>query len=105
MREVRRFFGDAEHVFKLDPGMIVELERKAGAGIGAIMKRFLAAEFTHADLTETLRLGLIGGGSDPQDAAALVDLYAERLSITRLYETALPVIEAAFFEPEGTADA
>lgn len=105
MREVKQFFGDAEHVFKLDPGMIVELERKAGSGIGAIVKRFLATEFTHADLTETLRLGLVGGGMDPQDAAALVDLYAERLSITHLYETALPVIEAAFFDPEDKADA
>lgn len=105
MREVKQFFGDAEHVFKLDPAMIVELERKASAGIGLIARRFLAAEFTHTDLTETLRLGLVGGGMDPQDAAALVDLYAERLSITRLYECALPVIEAAFFEPEGKADA
>ena len=104
MREVRQFFGDAEHVFKLDPGMIVALEKVAGAGIGAIGRRFFGAEFTHGDLVGVLRLGLIGGGMDPKDAADLVTTYADKMSVVALYEAALPIVEAVFFDPEPVKD-
>lgn len=92
-----QFFGDAEHPFKLDAGMILELERVTGSGIGAMARRFFAADFSFTELTETIRLGLVGGGLDPKEASALVTTYADRLTITELYAVALPIIEKRLF--------
>ncbi|KQS64526.1 hypothetical protein ASG39_11260 [Rhizobium sp. Leaf371] len=93
----KQFFGDAEHAFRLDPGMTLELERIVGSGIGAISRRFFAGDFSFSELTETLRLGLVGGGMDPKEAAALVITYADRMAVTDLYAKALPVIEKLMF--------
>ncbi|WP_276118394.1 gene transfer agent family protein [Pararhizobium qamdonense] len=101
----RQFLGDAEYGFRLSPELILELERKTGTGIGSISKRFFAGEFGFLELTETIRLGLIGGGTDPQEAAALVTTYSARMSVTDLYTVALPVMDALMFgmraKPKG----
>ena len=62
------FFGDGERNFLLTPELIVELERKTGAGIGSLCRRLFAGEFKHAEITETIRLALIGGGTSPKEA-------------------------------------
>jgi hypothetical protein len=92
-----QFFGDADHAFRLDAGMILELERVTGSGIGAISRSFFAGNFSFSELTETIRLGLVGGGLDPKEAAALVTTYADRLTVTELYAVALPIIEKLMF--------
>ena len=71
----RAFFGDAERAFRLTGPMIIELERQTGAGIGTIVKRLVAREFSIREITETIRLALIGGGTHPMDALALVETY------------------------------
>lgn len=106
----RAFFGDGEKTFALPVDLIIELERKAGCGIGALARRFFNAEFHFSDLTEVARLGLVGGGTDPEDAAALVNLYAPRMSVTALYELTAPLIELVMFgapkpQTEASADA
>lgn len=93
-KPVRQFFGDAEYDFHLPPDLVIELERKTGFGIGAIFRRFLASDFGFSDLTEVLRLGLIGGGMDAKEAATLVSTYAERMGVLDLYYSALPVLDA-----------
>jgi hypothetical protein len=70
-------FADGEYTFSLPAPRIEELQRKTGIGIGAMFKRLLAgvlqigdkvfldpnqAEFYYADIVETIRQGLIGGG-------------------------------------------
>lgn len=99
-KPVSLFFGDKKHACLLDPGMILELERLCRAGIGAISRRFFAGDFSYSELTETIRLGLIGGGMDPQEAATLVNVYAGRMSVTELYAVALPVLETLMFGPK-----
>lgn len=94
---LRQFFGDAEYAFRLDPPMILELERVVGAGIGGLSRRFFAGDFRFAELTEVIRLGLIGGGTDPQEAKTLVDAYAGKMSVTALYAVALPILETLMF--------
>ena len=70
------FFGDGEKQFLLTPEMIVELERKTASGIGGLCRRLFAGEFKHSEMTEVIRLGLIGGGTAPKEADALVAAYA-----------------------------
>ncbi|MEW4400532.1 gene transfer agent family protein [Agrobacterium tumefaciens] len=93
----RQFFGDQERSFHLAPDLVLELERKVGAGIGGLSRRFFAGDFRFIELTEVIRLGLIGGGTEPSDAAQLVTTYSARMSITALYAVALPVVEALMF--------
>lgn len=96
---VELFFGDDTYPFHLTPDLVLELERKVGTGIGAIYRRFIRQEFGFGDLTETLRLGLIGGGMGPADAATLVNAYAPRLTVTELFLSALPVLDALITGP------
>ena len=63
MIEHRAFFGDGEKTFALPFPLIEELQRKTG--IGALFHRVRTLAFDAADLSEIIRLGLIGGGMKP----------------------------------------
>ena len=93
----RQFFGDADRDFRLTPPMILELERKTGFGIGGLSRRFFAGDFRFSELTEVIRLALIGGGNNPEEAQALVTTYSARMPITELYAVALPILETLVF--------
>ncbi len=95
----RAFFGDAEHEFALGGDQIVELERVTGAGIGAICARVFNGTFAYADITETIRLALIGGGLDPQEAAALTKAYVPMRPIAETMALAVDVLSAVYFGP------
>ncbi len=69
------FFGDDDHAFALTVPLVVELEALTGSGIGAVMQRVTSLEFRTADLVETIRLGLIGGGMSPETAKRFVETY------------------------------
>ncbi|MFN3663843.1 gene transfer agent family protein [Yoonia sp.] len=94
MINVTRFFGDADRVFCLSDPMIQELERLSGVGIGTIYQRAIAQQFKLDDLTHTLRLALIGGGTSPQDAAQLVDTWAQNRPFAETFPLALDVLDA-----------
>lgn len=102
------FLGDRERTFTLTPLMIAELERVTGAGIGAIFKRLCANSFAHAEVVETIRLALIGGGETPENAAAIVRVYVEPAPLADSYGLALDVLSKLYFgrtcltEPEAT---
>lgn len=58
--------------FLLTLGGIEELEQKCNAGCGAILTRLVTAQFYARDITETLRLGLVGAGQSDADATHTV---------------------------------
>jgi hypothetical protein len=91
------FFGDAERAFTLTPVLIEELERVCGAGIGAIAKRLFSGQFKHADMLQTIRLALIGGGETTQVAASLVAVYGAERPINEALPIAIAILETAFF--------
>ena len=97
----RAFFADREHNFALDASQILELERVTGTGIGALCQRLFAGSFNYTDLTETLRLALIGGGLDPQEAASLVTAYVPIRPISASMTLAVDVLSTLYF---GNAD-
>lgn len=89
-------FGDGEYLFALPLERIDELQRKTGAGIGALFARVVkganrigddvvlapgSAEFYALDLIETIRQGLIGGGRGVVDGKELsvTPVLAQRL--------------------------
>lgn len=92
-----QFFGDAERTFALTPELIVELERITGSGIGGLCQRLFRSDFRHADVTETIRLALIGGGEKPEDAAALVAAYATTRPLAETFPLAVAILETLWF--------
>lgn len=73
------FFGDGEHRFRLAIGELEELQEKTGAGPLALLDRLGGQDWRTGDVSETLRIGLIGGGMKPQDAHRLVERYVRGL--------------------------
>ena len=98
------FFGDGEHVFSLPIPQLEELQRVTGAGIGGLYSRLCRVQFAYGDIAETIRLGLIGGGMSPKDAAALVTAYVHPRPLAETLPIALAIIETAWFgEPSKDA--
>lgn len=48
-------------------------------------------------MVETIRLGLIGGGAKPEDAAALVGTYAASRPLAETYPLAVAILECVWF--------
>lgn len=119
-------FADGEYRFALPLGQIDELQRKCGAGIGAIFARAIkgatrigddiilapaSAEFYALDLIETIRQGLIGGGQgtvdgrtvkvDPNMVRRLVDNYVLNQPLRTAWELAVAILGAVIvgYEP------
>ncbi|MBZ9694549.1 gene transfer agent family protein [Mesorhizobium sp. CO1-1-9] len=90
------FFGDGEHAFALTPDLILELERKTGAGIGSLCQRIPEGHFRLEEIVEIIRLSLIGGGTSPQEAAALVDTYAAKRPLKETFPIAIAVLQAVW---------
>lgn len=88
------FFGDQEHTFRLTDPMIEELERITGSGVGALFLRLVGSQFHLGDLTAIIRLGLIGGGMNPQRAQELVTTYAVNAPLDQTFPLALDIITA-----------
>ncbi|WP_415402883.1 gene transfer agent family protein [Tateyamaria sp. SN3-11] len=98
--DVTKFFGDADYTFALTDDMILEVERKTEMGIGALYLRMINTAFALRDLTEIIRLGLIGGGTSPEQAKALTTTYATNRPIAELLPLALDILDARFNGPE-----
>lgn len=108
----RAFFGDLEHTFDLaKPELIRELEAVTGAGIGGLISRVInERRFHHADLEHVIRLGLIGGGTDPKIAARLIANYLPARPLEEAMLLAIGILGALFFgaaeePPDATRDA
>ena len=87
--------------------MVRELERLRGVGIGTLTNRIVAREFFADDLTEVIRLALVGGGTSPQEAKALIDAYAISRPIFESHALTLEILNALWSgkpEKEPTDD-
>lgn len=86
-----------EHPFLLRIGEMLALEKNCGTGISAVFAR-LSSSLTGApawhvaDITETLRLGLIGGGLARDEAQKLVSRTVDRAGLLSLAPIAMAVL-------------
>lgn len=122
-------FADGEYRFALPLAQIDELQRKCGAGIGAIFARTIKgahrrdddiilapgqAEFYAADIIETVRQGLIGGKGGIVDGKAvevtppianrLITSYVLNQPLSHAWELAVAILGAVIvgFTPPET---
>lgn len=70
-------FGDGTYSFRLALGELEELQEKTGAGPFVVLRRLFDGTWRVADIRETIRLGLIGGGVEPLKALNLVRRYVD----------------------------
>lgn len=103
--EIVQFFGDKDRAFNLTPELLIELERKTGTGIGALCRRVFRSEYHFADLTETIRLALIGAGTGPAEANDLVTAYAANRPVAEILPLAIAILNARFFGPDAKQEA
>lgn len=97
-----------EHSFALRIGELQALQDATGDGPGASLHRlYLSMQATPmlggwkiADVIDTVRLGLIGGGMERMDAAKLVRETVERAGITALVDTACNILLDALEEKD-----
>jgi hypothetical protein len=99
----RAFFGTGKRAFTLSDPMVAELETLTGTGIGALYVRMSRNDFHLSHLIETIRLGLIGGGTNPEEAARLVDTYARQRPLAEILPLALDVLDARWSGSEIAA--
>ncbi|MBD8650806.1 gene transfer agent family protein [Rhizobium sp. CFBP 13726] len=96
---VVEFFGDGEKTFDLVDDqwrLLIELETTVGS-VMSYFGRLRDGKFRVVELRETIRLGLIGGGTSPADAHRLVSAYFDRHPVTETLPIALAVSAAALF--------
>lgn len=88
-------FAGRRRRFCLRIGEIGELEELCGSGVGAIWKRLALLEFRHADIRETIRLGLIGGGElVPGAAETLVARFVDDHPLAETVDLAVSIMRA-----------
>lgn len=97
----RTFIGDQDRTFRLTPELITELERKTGRGIGGMCRSLFAGDFHHAEVLETIRLALIGGGENPQVAASLIATYIAPRPVMEGYALAVSILETTMLGRTG----
>jgi len=86
-----------EHPFLHRIGELLALEKSCDSAVGDIYERLGstllgAARWGVRDVTETLRLGLIGGGMDPTEARRAVLTAVESVGLLQLAPTAMAAL-------------
>jgi hypothetical protein len=94
------FYGDGEKTFALTHPWILELEKTTGHGIGALFKRLAKGEYAYHDVLETVRLGLIGGGTSPEAASNLIATYGVLRPVSETFTIAIRILTVAMLGPE-----
>lgn len=83
------------HTFRLDIGQLEELQEACDAGPEFIWARLETRAYRVKDVTEPIRLGLIGGGLKPDEARKLVRRYVETRPLAENIRTAQKILAAS----------
>ncbi len=91
-----------KHVFRLAIAQLEELQEKCDAGPQQILRRLYDGTWRVKDVTETIRLALIGGGMPAVQAAKLTMNYVSDGMLGDNVFVAQAAIMAAITGPEST---
>lgn len=75
--EIATDWADGTYAFRLTVAGALELESKCDAAIAVVAQRLNSGAYRINDVRETIRIGLIGGGSKPDAALRLVRTYVD----------------------------
>lgn len=98
-------WADGTYKFRLGIAQIRELQEKCDAGPVFILERLVKGTWRVDDLLQTIRIGLIGGGTKPEVALRLVRTYVEGRPLLENVQYAQAILGAALVgapdEPVG----
>lgn len=102
-------WADGSYRFALRWGELAELQEKTDAGPYVVLQRLGSGAWRVEDLSNIVRLGLIGGGMKPEDALKKVRFYVEHRPPLESVPLAYAVLQAALLgvpdEPMGEVEA
>jgi hypothetical protein len=102
-------WADGDYVFRLGWGELAELQEKTDAGPYVVLQRLLSGQWRIEDISNVIRLGLIGGGLEPPKALRLVRTYVEARPPLENHPVAYAVLSAGLMgaedEPVGEPEA
>lgn len=111
MRSARLEFdwGDGTYEFRLAWGQLIELQEKCDAGPYIVLQRLQTGAWKMQDISNVIRLGLIGGGMSAVDALKKTRAYVEAFPPLDNLMPAQAILAAALMgapdETVGEADA
>lgn len=70
-------FADGIKTFRLAWGELIKLQEATDAGPFVVYRRLMSGHWKMGDISNTIRLGLMGGGLEPDKALAFVRDYVE----------------------------
>lgn len=89
-------FGDGTYKFRLAINELRELQEKTDVGPMVLLRRILEGSWKVDDVREAIRIGLVGGGLDPQKALRLTRRYVDEVpQWTRNVQIAYAVVAGA----------
>lgn len=95
-------WADGTYTFRLPIAQIEELQEKTDCGPYFLFNRIASGQWRIADLRETIRLGLIGGGMKPTKARVLVERYVDARPYAESIKPAQAILGAALIgAPDG----
>lgn len=107
--EVTLTWADGDYLFALKWAQLIELQEKTEAGPYFVLGRLGDGTWRIGDISEVIRLGLIGGGMAPIAALGLVRRYVEARPPMENLQTAQAILAVALMgspdESVGKADA
>lgn len=77
-------FADGTYRFRIGIGEARELQEKTGCGPYFLFSRIAKDDWRVDDIRETIRLGLIGGGTEPVKALDIVRRYVDERPLSLL---------------------
>lgn len=102
--DVTQDWADGTYTFRLGLEQLEEHDDLLKAGPIAVLGSLVDGTFRHGAIRETLRLGLIGGGTSPRDALKLVRRYVDNRPIVENLAYAVAILGAAVHGEEVKKD-
>jgi len=93
--QITEDFADGTYPFRLAIGELEELQEKTNAGPYTVLRRLVSGDFFVADIRETIRLELIGGGLGAVDAMRLTRQYVDAFPLFHNTNLAVQILSAA----------
>lgn len=90
-------WADGIHKFRLPIGQLRELQEKTDCGPMELVNRLLRGTWRVDDVRETIRLGLIGGGTEPTRALSLVMRYVDARPLAESVPMAQAILSVLLF--------
>lgn len=102
---IERPFADGRYPFRLGVGELELLQEATDCGPMELQQRLLRGRWRQADVRETLRLGLVGGGMQAEAALSRIEQYVDAYGLAPYARTAMEIVGVALFgvedEPPG----